>query len=284
MQNVLLKSIGFLINTGAIIAPKYTAKQGYKLFSRPQPLQLRDKHYNFFNSAENLNLDFNGEIIRVYKWGSGEKRILFCHGWQSHSYRWIPYVSKLADQGYTLYAMDGPASGQTTGKVLNMPLYEKYVSHVINHLGPFNYYVGHSLGAFSIIFSFYKNPNFTADGIVSLAAPGNAMDFVEEYLEMMGLTKKAYHLILNEFIKKFKINPEELVAAEFAKKIDVPGLIVHDKEDEATDYQYSVKLKENWGNAKLITVTGEGHKLRGKKVINHVCEFVGLEVASAQKE
>ncbi|WP_236975027.1 alpha/beta hydrolase [Membranihabitans maritimus] len=271
---IALRIVGFTLNSGSKIFPKYTRKKGLDLFSKPARLKLKKEQLDFFNTAENLIIPFNKEKIRIYKWGGGSQSVLFCHGWQSHSYRWFPYVEKLDKQRFTLYAMDGPTSGQTTGKYLNLPIYAAYVQQIIQEIGEFDFYVGHSLGAFTLLYTLSRKNSLSPKAAVTLASPGNALDFTKGYVRRMRLADSTFDMIKNEFGEVYGHHPSVYHTKEFVNSLSIPGLIVHDKEDKRESYQHALEIHNTWEKAKLITTNGLGHRLRSEEVVNKVVDFI----------
>src|SRR5687767_13245540 len=95
MKTLVVKMLGFYLNALAFIAPKKAGHKGFQLFCRPFRTPVTEKQMDFLNTAEKFIAQLGGNTIQGYKWGTGEKKLLFLHGWQSHSYRWKPYVEAL---------------------------------------------------------------------------------------------------------------------------------------------------------------------------------------------
>ena len=226
--NIYIKLLGFWLNVLAIIHPKYAAKKGFRIFCKPQRIKLTERQKEFMRTAE-LSTMKKDEYpdIQVYKWGNGSKRVLFLHGWQSHSFRWIKYILKLKQLDYTIYAFDAPASGYSKGEELSVPFYGEVLHEFLNQYGKMDYAVGHSLGAFTL-FLYQKDFNPQAfDKLVSIACPGRAMDFVDLYVDALKLSKKSVKLITDIFVSRFK-DPSFYHIENFTSDISIPGLYIHD--------------------------------------------------------
>ena len=85
MKNLIIRMYGLYMNVLAYLAPTKAAEKGFLLFCKPLRVPLNQKQKQFFNSAERFSIDHENEKIQGYRWGSGEKKILFLHGWQSHT-------------------------------------------------------------------------------------------------------------------------------------------------------------------------------------------------------
>src|SRR5215212_5972456 len=123
MKNLLAKLIGVYLNALAIIAPKAAGQKGFLLFCRPFRTPITERQKEFFNTADKFNLISGDVSIQAYRWGTGARKIVFLHGWQSHSYRWKAYIDALPKEEYTVYALDAPGHGLSAGSFLSVPVY-----------------------------------------------------------------------------------------------------------------------------------------------------------------
>ena len=115
MKILLMKLLGRYLNLLAMIAPEQAGRFGLALFCRPFRGKITARQRQFLESGNHFTFSHEKETIAGYSWGSGAKKILLLHGWQSHTYRWKIYVEQLVDQGYTVFAFDAPGHGLSTG-------------------------------------------------------------------------------------------------------------------------------------------------------------------------
>ncbi len=271
---IYIRLIGIWLNFLAIIRPSYAAKKGFELFCKPQRIKLTERQKEFLRTAELSTMESaDYPDIQVYKWGSGSKKVLLLHGWQSHSFRWIKYIFQLKKLDYTIYAFDAPASGYSKGKILNIPHYGEVLHEFLNQHGKINYAVGHSLGAFAI-FYYLKDFNKKAfDKVVSIACPGKAIDFIDLYVDALRLNKRTIKLILEEFVSLYK-DPSYYDLVNFTADINVDGMFIHDKNDKEVPFEYTKVLEKNWPQAKHLYTEGLGHKMRSPQVVDAVIQYL----------
>lgn len=265
---------GVYLNTLAHILPKTAAEQGFKLFCRPFRAPLKDYHKKFLNTADQFSFEHDGVVIQGYRWGSGEKKILFVHGWQSHSFRWKVYVDSLSKNDYTLYAIDAPGHGLSGGSFLTVPYYSAVIQQLIGSLGTIHTLVGHSLGCFAALHAFYEQPNLPVDKLVLMAPPGEASDFMLFYKNTLKLSDKVIDLIKIHFEKVIKKPITFFVTPVFAKNVSIPGIIIHDKTDVETPYKYAELISMQWPQSKLITTEGLGHNLKSAEVVKEIINYI----------
>jgi pimeloyl-ACP methyl ester carboxylesterase len=275
MKNLIIRLYGFYLNTLAVVSPAKAAETGFLLFCKPFRVPITQKQKQFFNSADKLSIDHEGEKIQLYRWGRGEKKILFLHGWQSHTYRWKTYIEALrSDQAYTIYSLDAPGHGLSSGDFLSVPLYSALIENFIRDNGPFHAVVGHSLGGFSLLHTFHKYPLLQINQVVLLAPPGEASDFISVFQKTLKLNSKALDLVLERFASKYDVTPDYFSTTRFIKSVNVKGLIIHDEDDDEAPYRYSIPLHQSWERSRLITTKGFGHNLRSTTVVKEVVDFI----------
>lgn len=274
MKNLIIRLYGIYLNTLAWLAPAKAAETGFLLFCKPFRVPITQKQKEFFNSADKVSIDHEEEKIQGYRWGKGEKKILFLHGWQSHTYRWKPYIEALRGEEYTIYALDAPGHGLSTGNFLSVPLYSSLIENFIRDNGPFHTVVGHSLGGFSLLHTFHKYPLLQVNQLILLAPPGEASDFISVFQKTLKLNSKTLELVLDHFASRYDVTPDYFSTSRFIKSVNVKGLIIHDEEDDEAPYRYSIPLHQAWERSRLVTTKGFGHNLRSATVVTEVVDFI----------
>lgn len=269
-----MKSIGLSLNILAYISPRKAAQIGLNLFCYPFRVPLNSKQKAFLDSATQSSFEHKGVRIQTYRWGSGPRNILLVHGWQSHTYRWKRYIESFPKEEYTIYAFDAPGHGLSSGKFLSVPLYSEVIENFIGRTGKMESIVSHSIGSFSALYTFYRNPTLTSDNLVTLASPGEAQEFFDYYARSLSLSEKSSNLISNRFEDLFQRSPGYFSAPRFASSLSVPGLIIHDEDDDDTSVLHSRRIHEAWKTSRFIMTKGFGHNLRSDQVVQEVIRFL----------
>lgn len=282
MKKLAIKLAGLWLNTLAWVAPSAAARKGLILFCSPMRFPLSPKHRQYLDSAEKHTFQSTeGSPIQTYKWGNGPIRVLFLHGWQSHSYRWKKYIDSLDKSRFSVYALDAPAHGQSGGRTLSVPSYSDVVAQFTAAAGGFDTVVGHSMGCFAALYTFYRIPSLTPKKMVLLASPGEAQEFFDHYRTLLSLSPRTSRLVLKEFERVFQKTPGGFSAPLFASALEIPGLLIHDQDDKDTDVGHSKRIHQYWKNSNLIITKGLGHNLRSESIVTHVVEFVSDPVEKA---
>jgi pimeloyl-ACP methyl ester carboxylesterase len=267
--------LGAYLDILAIVSPSQAAQKGFLLFCRPFRTPANEKQRTFFNSGDMFRISHQGHQVQGYRWGNGPKKILFLHGWQSHTYRWKAYIEALAKDEYTIYSLDAPGHGLSSGDFLSVPLYSSLIADFIREHGEIHTAVGHSLGGFSLLYTFYRRPALPVDRIILLAPPGEADDFISAFKKTLGLSDRTVRLVVNHFADRYQVTPGFFSSRRFVENLKVKGLIIHDEDDGEAPYHYSIPLQQAWQQSRLVTTKGYGHNLKSASVVKQVVDFIG---------
>lgn len=274
MKTILRKSLGSYLNTLSLVSPQLAGREGFRLFCSPGAVDLKSHHKQFLDTAEQFPFYSGNTYLQAYRWGHGPRKVLFLHGWQSHSFRWKHYIAAFDPEEYTFYAFDAPGHGLSGGKLLHAPLYKEIIRQFILAQGRMEVVVGHSLGGFSILYALYEDPTLPVGKLVIMAAPGEGNDFMGFYSGMLGLSERTQALILQQCESLFG-HPMRFFSTErFAIGLKIPGLIVHDREDPEASYQYACSLHDAWKSSSLLTTRGLKHNLKSAEVVQGVFEYI----------
>jgi pimeloyl-ACP methyl ester carboxylesterase len=274
MKKIIMRGLGLCMNTLAQVLPKKAARIGFNLFCYPFRVPVNAKQRAFLDTADQSTFDYNGMKIQAYQWGKGSKNILLIHGWQSHTYRWKKYIDSLNKDDYTVHAFDAPGHGLSGGKFLSVPLYSEIIESYMKRMGSLETIISHSVGSFSAIYTLYRNQYLPVKKLVTLASPGEAQEFFDFYKKSLSLSDKCSTLIIDHFYERFKKTPRDFSAPLFAAALRIPGLIIHDEDDDDTSVIHSKKIHASWEGSTLIVTKGFGHNLRSDEVLNQVIRFV----------
>ena len=273
----IARLIGFSLNVLAFVSPRIAGRKGFNLFCTPLATPVRDHHRKFLDTAGKNSFEFEGITVQTYQWGLGAKKILFLHGWQSHSFRWKNYIESFSKEDYTLYALDAPAHGLSGGKYINLPIYSRVIEHFLVRVHPIHAVISHSFGGFASLYALYNNPLLPVERLVIMGTPGEAEDFVQFYRGVLGFSSRTMKIVTGYFEETLLHPPGYFSAQRFAKGVMVPGLIIHDEKDEDAPYRYALQIHAAWKNSLLITTSGLGHNLKSAELVEKVMDFLDIK-------
>ena len=130
MKTLIPKLVGALINCIGFFNASYASKLALKLFSKPRSGQLTSSANLFLESANKKTLFYNDTPIQTYHWKGDKETLLLAHGWESNTSRWRHKIETLHKEGYSIYALDGPAHGASGSDTFNAILYSEFINVV----------------------------------------------------------------------------------------------------------------------------------------------------------
>ena len=273
MNSLLPKIIGAFLNSIGIFNSKLASRLALLVFSKPRKGKLTTNAHLFLDTAIKSTMYYIDFNIQIYQWKGPKETILLVHGWESNSSRWRNKIEKFQKEGYNIIAIDAPAHGGSGSDSFNAILYSEFINVVSQKFKP-TIFLGHSVGAMSIIFFLHKKNYSDANKIVLLGAPSTFAAIIERYKKIMGFSNKIDKGIDRYIKHTFGHHPSYYSTANFIKNIDCRGLIFHDKRDPVIPYDDALEIDLQFKNAKLISTEGLGHSLKGKYIYDEIIKFL----------
>ena len=279
-KNISSDSIpSFILYTAKIlqsISKNLTVKFAKKLFSTPIRYKLpkRELEMNSNTKQELIYIPKIGKKVMVYQYGTSTKKALLVHGWSGRGTQLVKIADKLIDMGYATISFDAPAHGKSPGKTTLMLEFIESILELEKQYGKFEFAIGHSLGAMSILNSIKQGLNVKK--AVILGSGDSINDILLDFVSKIQLKPEFATLMRESFEKKFNDSMESYSGAVAAEKVLVPMLVIHDKEDDDVPYTASVNIHNKLKNSELMLTNNLGHRkiLGDEKVISKIQEFL----------
>jgi len=268
----LLKFISILQK----VSTKLTVKFAARLFGSPIKYKIPKREFHMDkNSKQELHyIPKIKKQIMVYQYGESLKKVLLVHGWSGRGTQLVKIADKLLELGYSTISFDAPAHGKSSGKSTLMPEFIESILELDRKFGPFEYAIGHSLGSMSIL-NAIKN-GLQVQKLVIIGSGDSVNDILKDFVSKLKLKPIIAEKMKNLFEKKHNINMESFSSNVAARNINVPTLIIHDKNDIDVPYTASRNIHLHLKNSQLITTEGLGHRkiLGDEKVIQEIESFL----------
>lgn len=257
------------------ISNKLASKYALWLFFKPLRFRMPQREEKMDQESQQYSLEVPsiGKEINVYRYKSGEKRLLLVHGWSGRGTQLVTMADFFAEKGYEIISFDAPAHGKSKGNKTYMKEFVMSILEIGKHY-QFDAIIGHSLGAMSVINA--VRLGFQTNKIVAIAGGDLVTDIIDDFTQKMGFNQKVWqriHDYLNEILKE-SIN--EFSVSVAVKKIDQPILIIHDTDDIDVDVKCAYNIHKNAKNAELLITNGLGHRkiLADESVIKKIDSFL----------
>ena len=274
MKQLITKSIGVFLNAAAVIAPGWAANFAFNLLCKVRRAGISEKGKAFFKKATQHTLLLEKNSAVLHKWGSGPKNILFLHGWESNSQRWLPYYNMLEKEKHTIYALDAPGHGMSGGNKLNVEVFRQAIEAALARIGPIDTIIGHSLSNTAVGYCYVMNPNVDVKKFIVMGA-ASGMDAVFTYFkEILGLSRRSVANLSKKVNTIFKIPHQEVKLMSFLDKVTQPVLLIHDKNDAVTPFKPIENILKKHPKINTYITCGLKHDLKAEEVYTKVIAFI----------
>jgi pimeloyl-ACP methyl ester carboxylesterase len=262
MNGLLLRVTQVVGSAVGRMAPNATARFAKRIYTTaPRLRPMRDEDKALFEAAVHRTVSFRHHRLRCWTWGSpSAPGILLVHGWGGSPTTFGPLVAKLRASGWRLTTYLGPAHGEPGVRQTTAMTWVHALRKVIEESGPFQAFVGHSLGAATIVAA--ARLGAVAERQVLISPVSDLIPHTEAFGARLGLSKgltaKMRQLIWDEYIDD--CHPlgrgwEDL----YDTSGTTPTLIVHDERDPILPIDHARYMAARWPNSRLMITQGLGH-------------------------
>ena len=285
MSKKRYRRLGAAVNTVARLSPRLAGRVAARLFIQPRRFAPKPAEAAYLAEAERLHVGFDPPLVG-YRWSPGvdespRRRVLLIHGWESYAARWSPLARRLVRQGAEVIAFDGPAAGRSGGRITPFNLYVRAAAAVERDHGPFDAFVGHSLGGgVAAQLAARLEETRRPERAVVMACFDESEHVFDRYHAMLGLNsrvRRAFDARIGRVVERLTsdtIRDYSNTAALARIGEDVAGLVVHSRDDGVAPVREAEALHAAWPGARLVVYEEEGHGLYGEQVVDEVAEFV----------
>lgn len=218
------------------------------------------------------------------RWGDRGPVVLALHGWEGRATQFRYLAEAIVQSGRTLIALDAPAHGQSPGRTAHPRLFAEALSEVAAEItaerGNLETVIGHSMGAGAAAYALAQG--LPAERAVLIAGPSSFEAVVRGAAAYAGLGPRATRHLLRSMESFTGIAPEALDVARLASTVDIPVLVVHDREDAFVDFRHAQRFMDSLPDGRLIETQGLGHwrVLTDARTVSRIAGFIAHRAAS----
>ncbi len=268
-------SWGFRV--GGRIAPTLAGKLAYVAFCLPPRVarhdaarsRLTEKLGPLRDEAEAHTISTASGTVQSYLWRTTKSarrgRVLLVHGWTAESVVMALFVKPLRDAGFDVVAVDLPAHGRSSGRMLNMPIGALAILAVADALGPFTGMVTHSFGgavaALAVEGGSPIHRKTSVDKLVLIASPHSISKAARDFGAGFDFSDAMQRRLGDEVTRAAGRPIEAINIGDMLGGVARPVLVVHDTDDERVPFSEAEALVAGArGHAKLMSTKGLGHE------------------------
>jgi pimeloyl-ACP methyl ester carboxylesterase len=278
-QKLALRYARARINILALSSTRKAALKAYRLFCTPQQ-RVPGKTSALFRKGERLTLRYDGHKIRGHCWLPAEppvKKVLIAHGFESASRHFDSYIAALVDKGYTVMAFDAPAHGESGGRRITLPAYINVLRLIEQQYGPFEAYLGHSLGALALTLFLETSPHNETTRLVLIAPAVEMTTALASFARLFGLSA--------DVVREMDTYAQEVGGHHFAwyslrralQGVHAGVFYLQDQDDRITPLKDALLVqKDGRYNIRFLFTKGLGHRkiLKDPATLDQVLAFL----------
>jgi len=274
--------IRILFGILSVIAPRLAARWAYKMFITPRGLPRPDSEMPQYESANHSSMAYNGKKVALYTWGDGAETILLIHGWASRGTRMGHLAEVLVEKGYKVIAFDMPAHGDSEGKTTNLFEISELTAQICEKQGPVHSIIAHSFGGMALCNAVHRY-NLNVNRVVLVAPPFTMKYIFESFAAIVNITQKVSDMLVerirSRFLEERNVDVFELSVDSFAKTLNFPFLVIHDRDDKDISYSQGEGYANNLLDVEFVTTEGLGHRriLKEPEIMNKITEFASAD-------
>ncbi|QDQ24974.1 lysophospholipase [Chitinimonas arctica] len=281
---VALTSLRACLGTLASFAPGLAAAWAERLFLRPPRHDWPRVEQAWRDRAERSELytaglpisEWDGKPMRIYRWGEARHgKVVMLHGWGGRATQFHEFIAPLTAAGYQVVGIDAPGHGASHGNQASVLHFAHALTRVIRNEGPVTAVLAHSLGGAATVYALASH-KLAVEKVVLISPSADVAAYARYIGRLLNLDKAVLAGVQQRMETRFGILWQELNAISLAGRLDLPALILHDRNDREVPSSTGAKLAEAWQGARLLLTEGLGHRriLRDAAVVREAVAFL----------
>ena len=269
-------SIRFVVWLSQRISSALATKVALYLFFRPQRFKTPVREHQMRDASEQIKFYASSiqKEIQVYRLQGKKQKVLLLHGWSGRGTQLFSFADKLQKENCEVITFDMPAHGQSPGNKTNVLELAYCIKDLNQKFGPFDAAIAHSMGSFALLRAIKDGLPLQSAAI--LGSGDSIKGVFYRFSQQLHFSDKIAERMITTVEKQFGTKLETYSSSMSIKEIDIPLLIVHDKDDKEAPYDCSIALHDLARNSQLKLTSGLGHHriLRDPKTVQYIVQFL----------
>ncbi len=260
-------------------APKLGGALAMKLWFSPRRHARPQWEQALAASAEErFTVESAGLRTPVWAWGHGPT-ILLVHGWEGRGTQMGNFVKPLTELGFRVVCCDLPAHGDADGRQTDALEQRRVIEAVAAHEGGLHGIVTHSFGAVATALAL--RGGLQVERVVFISPPSHFPTMLGIFQRHLRLPLAVVENLSQRIERRFPSLGaelwEQLSTHVNARHFRMPGLLIHDIEDQQVPAAQGRLIAKAWPGVTLLETVGLGHRriLRDPAILQRVGQFFG---------
>jgi pimeloyl-ACP methyl ester carboxylesterase len=260
------------------IAPQRAVDRAVRLLLTPPRQAFSDDELAVLEEASLLPVPMISGRLIAWRWGhTSDPVVVLVHGWGGRGTQLRGFIDPLLERGFSVVSYDAPGHGMTGGTESSLPHILQGLNTLLDHLGPVQAIIGHSVGGAMAAIAMAQRPEVRCG--VLIAPPASLIDHSRRIAAGLNWPEAFRAATQRRIEYRFGVNWKEF-EAESARG-EQPLLVIHDSRDREVALSEGLRHVRNWPRARLLQTAGLGHRrvLDDRFVIEAAADFVAGEKA-----
>ena len=268
--------IRFSVWLSQLVSNSLATKLALYLFFRPQrfnrPVRENEMHEHALES--NCYVPKIDKEIQVFRFAGKGAKILLIHGWSGRGTQLFAFYDELRKSNSEIVTFDMPAHGQSLGNKTNIVELIACIKEVHAKYGPFDHAIAHSMGSMALLRALRDGIPMKSAAIIG--SGDKVRNVFYRFSEQLQFSDRVTEQMIQTVEKQFGTNLENYSSSMSLEYLDIPLLIVHDKDDKETPFTYSKDIHQIAKNSELLLTSGLGHHriLRDLNTVQYIVKFI----------
>ena len=228
------------------VSTQAAARAVFDIFTTPYA-NTRRKDTPLFKHANRFQFQSEGINLMGYNFISDKpagKKLLIVHGFAGSCRAFEKFISPALQKGYDVYTFDAPAHGLSKGKRLNTMMYKGAVVEMMKLHGPFDAYMGHSLGGLALMLALEQIPHLTAPKIVLIAPATESTTATDNFFSLLQLPNDI-RIAFDKLIENMRNVPLSWYSVSRVLPLVAADILwIHDEDDLTTPIKDVLPIAE----------------------------------------
>ena len=269
-----LRAIRLAFSILGPVFPRLMGRRAFDLWFRTRRFPESAAGKRFAREAQRETLMVEDLPVAVYTLGEGPV-VLFVHGWSGRGSQVAAFARPLVAAGYRVMAVDAPGHGDTPGDRTNILECTAVLHAFARNYGDVYAAITHSFGG--MVLAYAMSNGMHIDRVVCISAPAHVDYLLDGFAQTLAIPDKVIEDVQRRMDERFDEGFWETISTVVnVRDLDVPALLIHDRDDHNVPWQQGKIIANAWPGARFMQTAGLGHGriLRDAGVVKAAVDFI----------
>lgn len=273
-KKLTLPALRTTLELSAILWPRLAGDLALRVFSTPRKGKILAGQYPWLDEARLEQLPVKDRLVQAYHWPGPGPTVLLLHGWESNTSRWKGLLDTLIAADFDVMAIDAPAHGYSDGQRFTAVFYAHCLAVAIDRFSP-SAIVAHSAGGMATLYALGKlKQQHSVRKAVVVGTPAGLSGLLKGYQRILGVSQRVMNTLEQAGQRHYQLSLRDFSIPAFASSLQLPGLIIHDHDDELANTFEALDIQRAWVGSRLHLTQGLGHSTQSPEVWRLIADFL----------